>query len=85
MLVLSRKVGERVLVGDSIIVTVLESRGRTVKLGIEAPRALVVLRDNIVSRSLADTCNTLCASSRHPVRPDSNEESKGGMARDRIH
>jgi len=47
MLVLSRQIGERVLVGDSIVVTVLESRGQVVRIGIEAPRTIVVLREEI--------------------------------------
>ena len=37
MLVLSRKVGERVVIGDNIVVTVLEVKGRQVRLGFEAP------------------------------------------------
>lgn len=47
MLVLSRKVGERVLVGDSIVITVLATRGQVTKIGIEAPNTFVVLREEI--------------------------------------
>lgn len=39
MLVLTRKVGEVILIGDSIALTVVEVRGQEVRLGIRAPRA----------------------------------------------
>ncbi len=47
MLVLSRKTGERLKLGDSIVVTILElSRGK-VRIGIQAPPNVVVLRDEL--------------------------------------
>jgi carbon storage regulator len=50
MLVLSRKPGERVVVGNSVMVTVLEVRGDRVKLGIDAPRQVPVYRDEVHRR-----------------------------------
>ena len=47
MLVLSRKVEQSLNVGDDILVTVLAIEGDRVKLGIEAPRAVRVLRQEI--------------------------------------
>jgi|GEM_PF-5205271 len=47
MLVLSRKLGEKVCIGDDIIVTVLSVRGNVLKLGIEAPRGVRVLRPEL--------------------------------------
>jgi carbon storage regulator len=47
MLVLSRKAEESIVIGDDIIVTVLEIDGARVKLGIEAPRSIGVLRREI--------------------------------------
>jgi carbon storage regulator len=44
MLVLSRKPGEQLKIGNNITLTVLEIHGRTVKLGISAPRDVPVLR-----------------------------------------
>ena len=44
MLVLSRKSMERIQIGDSIVVTVLEIRGNKVRIGIEAPKEIHVLR-----------------------------------------
>ena len=47
MLVLSRKVGERVLIGDQIAVTVVRVAGGGVRLGIEAPAELPVIREEL--------------------------------------
>ncbi len=50
MLVLSRKMGESILVGDSVTVTVLGVARGQVKIGIEAPRELTVHREEIYRR-----------------------------------
>jgi carbon storage regulator len=44
MLVLSRKLGERIVIGDRIVVTVVELDHGRVRLGVEAPREIAVLR-----------------------------------------
>ena len=48
MLVLTRKPGERVLIGDDIVIPVLESRGDGIRIGIDAPRGLRIQRDEVV-------------------------------------
>jgi carbon storage regulator len=48
MLVLQRKVGERVMIGDDITLTVVEIRGEFIRLGIDAPRAMPVDRAEVV-------------------------------------
>ena len=48
MLVLTRKLNEKVRIGDSITVTVLRMKGKTVRLGIEAPNNVNVLRGELV-------------------------------------
>ncbi len=47
MLVLSRKVGERILVGDQIRITVVRLTNGGVRLGIEAPAEMPVLREEV--------------------------------------
>ncbi len=47
MLVLSRKVGERILIGDNIAVTVVRITGGGVRLGIEAPAEMPVVREEL--------------------------------------
>jgi len=44
MLVLSRKLQQEILIGDNVKVTVLKVKGNTVRLGIEAPRSVRVVR-----------------------------------------
>ena len=53
MLVLSRKETERIRLGDSIIVTVVRVAGDKVRLGIEAPPDVLVLRDELQIHSQA--------------------------------
>ena len=50
MLVLSRREHERIRLGDSIVVTVVRVAGDKVRLGIEAPAEVVVLRDELTPR-----------------------------------
>ncbi len=51
MLVLSRRERERIKLGDSIIVTVVRVAGDKVRLGIEAPPHILVLRDELEPRA----------------------------------
>ena len=44
MLILTRKVGETVLIGENIRIMVVQVRGKQIRLGIEAPPDLLVLR-----------------------------------------
>ncbi len=53
MLVLSRKVGERIWIGENISVTVVRITGGGVRLGIEAPSELPVIREEL-RRKLED-------------------------------
>lgn len=48
MLVLTRKAGERVLIGDDIVITILDTRGDGIRIGIDAPRGVNIQRDEIV-------------------------------------
>jgi carbon storage regulator len=50
MLVLSRRESERIRLGDSIVVTVVRVAGDRVRLGIEAPADILVLRDELDTR-----------------------------------
>jgi carbon storage regulator len=50
LLILTRKSGEGLFIGDDIRITVLEIRGKQIRLGIEAPTSVVVLREEIYRR-----------------------------------
>ena len=47
MLVLTRKLGERVVIGNDVVVTVVEIRGERVKLGFEGPPEVPIHREEI--------------------------------------
>lgn len=47
MLVLSRRPGERILIGDQICITILRTAGGSVRVGIEAPTDVPILRDEL--------------------------------------
>jgi carbon storage regulator len=47
LLILTRRVGESIVVGDDIVVTVFEVRGDSVRIGIEAPRSVKVHREEV--------------------------------------
>ena len=47
MLVLTRRAGESVMIGDNVVITVLETRGDVIRLGIQAPRDVQVHREEV--------------------------------------
>jgi carbon storage regulator len=72
MLVLSRKPGESIVIGNEILVTVLEVRGDQIRLGIDAPRAVTVNRKEIHDELTAanrDASGTVGADLRRLPRP----------------
>lgn len=50
MLILTRRVGETVMIGDNVTVTVLGVKGNQVRLGVNAPRDVAVHRQEIYDR-----------------------------------
>lgn len=54
MLVLTRKSGEAINVGDDITVTVLEVRGNQVRLGIQAPLSIIIQRKELYEKIKAE-------------------------------
>lgn len=52
MLVLTRKVNESLLIGDDIVITVVDIKGDKVRLGIEAPKEISVARSEIAPQTL---------------------------------
>ena len=50
MLILTRRVGETVTIGDEVTVTVLGVKGNQVRLGVQAPRDVAVHREEIHDR-----------------------------------
>lgn len=63
MLALTRRLGERLVIGDDIVVTVVEVRGDSVRLAIEAPKTVKIYRGEIYDAIVAE--NKLAADSQN--------------------
>jgi carbon storage regulator len=50
LLILTRKIGEGIILGDDIRISIMEIRGKQIRIGIEAPQNVVVLREEIYQR-----------------------------------
>ena len=75
MLVLSRKVGERIRIGDGITVTVVRVTGGGVRLGIEAPAELPVVREELYNELQAEMEKSL---PKQASKVDQGEKSLEG-------
>jgi carbon storage regulator len=64
MLVLTRRPGQSVMVGDDVVITVLEVRGEVIRLGIAAPRTVQVHREEVY-RELQRANQEAASSSDH--------------------
>ncbi|MFQ5705906.1 MAG: carbon storage regulator CsrA [bacterium] len=54
MLVLTRKLGETIVIGDDIVIKVVDIHGKQIRLGIEAPTEITIFRGEIYERILAE-------------------------------
>ena len=48
MLVLTRKAGEKIVIDESVVIEVLEIQGNRVRIGIQAPRGITILRQELL-------------------------------------
>ena len=55
MLILTRRVGETVMIGEDIAITVLRVKGNQVRLGVDAPKTVSVQREEIFQRMQGET------------------------------
>jgi carbon storage regulator CsrA len=67
MLVLSRRPGESIHIGSEITLTLIEIKGNRVRLGIQAPDDVTLLRSELVGVSVSASTPQLSLSARCPV------------------
>ncbi|GII06143.1 carbon storage regulator [Planobispora takensis] len=79
MLVLTRRSGESLMIGDDVVVTVLDVRGDVVRIGIRAPRSVPVHREEIfrelqaANREAASTNENALDELRRMLQPGGSE------------
>jgi len=61
MLILTRKSGEKIAIGDDIVITLLEIKGNQVKLGIEAPKHVDIHRQEVYERIMEENLRSAAA------------------------
>jgi carbon storage regulator len=50
MLILTRRVGERVMIGNDVVVAVVGVKGQEVRIGVQAPKSVPVHREEVLDR-----------------------------------
>lgn len=84
MLVLTRKPKQQIQIGPQITITILQVKGQSVRVGIEAPHDVCVLRTEVATRPTSDSQNPTVSAAREKVKREKeissardNEESRG--------
>ncbi len=77
MLRITRRAGERVIIGGETVVEVLEVRGQTVRLGIDAPRSVSIYREEIWLEVKRENEAAATATGELPDLPDFAEPPHG--------
>jgi carbon storage regulator len=65
MLVLSRKLGEKIVIGDNIVITVVKIDRNQIRIGIEAPSDISIYREEIAPQRVARTERTEAVALSH--------------------
>jgi carbon storage regulator len=81
MLILTRRVGETVMIGDDVTVTVLGVKGNQVRVGVNAPRDVAVHREEIFERIKREEEGAVGTAS---ARTKGNGHAGNGMDRDPV-
>lgn len=64
MLVLTRKAGERIVIGDDIVITILDTRGDGIRIGIDAPKGVKIQREEVL-QAVIDANVAAASASEH--------------------
>ena len=76
MLILTRRVGEKIIIGDNVTIALLGIKGNQARLGIEAPKDITVHREEIYQliQNQKQQINAELISSKSIANEDGNEE-----------
>lgn len=77
MLILTRRVGETVMIGNDVTVTILGVKGNQVRVGVNAPRDVAVHREEIFERIKREEGGAGSGASARPAAPRSNGNGNG--------
>lgn len=68
MLILTRRIGEKLMIGDDISVTILGVKGNQVRIGVHAPEDVAIHREEIYDRVRREVGGNVGGSEPEPVR-----------------
>lgn len=76
MLVLTRKISQQIQIGDGVVITILQVKGNSVRVGIEAPREVRVVRGELDPKNDATTStSTTAAAAAHDRKPSAGSRA----------
>jgi carbon storage regulator len=74
MLILSRKINEKIMIGKDISVSIIEIRGDQVRIGVDAPKTVKVFRQEVFDAIMAEN---KAAAQSSPVFPEFDPQAGG--------
>jgi carbon storage regulator CsrA len=76
MLVLTRKAKQQIQIGPHITITILQIKGQAVRVGVEAPREMCVLRTEIAKRMAGEDCNPTVMAALDKIQREAEVSSR---------